>query len=98
MPQASLLSLDGVSIVYYGGRSLQSVELVPILLRVILAMFLHIQQSSKMFFSKFIQECNPGMLNLCVVAINVALAFCMGTNITTIMDSPIGQPMAAVSV
>ncbi|KAI0937679.1 hypothetical protein AcV7_003647 [Taiwanofungus camphoratus] len=29
-------------------------------------------------------------------AINVALAFCMGTNITTIMDSPIGQPMAAI--
>ncbi|KAI0944536.1 hypothetical protein AcW1_002218 [Taiwanofungus camphoratus] len=29
-------------------------------------------------------------------AINVALAFCMGTDLNAIMDSPIGQPMAQI--
>lgn len=30
--------------------------------------------------------------------INVVLAFCMGTDIESIVSSPIGQPLAAVSV
>lgn len=30
-------------------------------------------------------------------AINVVLAFNMGTNVENIMNSPIGQPMAVVS-
>lgn len=35
-------------------------------------------------------------LTLCS-AINVSLSFSMGTDITSIVSSPIGQPMAAVS-
>ena len=29
-------------------------------------------------------------------AINVALAFCMGTDMDSILNSPIGQPMASI--
>ncbi len=30
------------------------------------------------------------------IAINVSLAFCMGTDLDSIMDSPLGQPMAQI--
>lgn len=36
-------------------------------------------------------------LDTFVLAMNIAIAFCMGTDIEGIMDSDIGQPLAAVS-
>ena len=30
------------------------------------------------------------------LAINVALAFCMGTDLDSILNNPIGQPMATI--
>ena len=32
----------------------------------------------------------------CLIAINVALAFCMGTDLDGILNDPIGQPMATI--
>ena len=31
-----------------------------------------------------------------LLAINVSLAFCMGTDIESLLDNPIGQPMATI--
>lgn len=34
---------------------------------------------------------------ICISAMNIAIAFCMGTDIESILSSDIGQPLAAVS-
>jgi len=45
--------------------------------------------------SKFPVIAHPSHLS-CTSAINIALAFCMGTDIEYLLSSPIGQPMAQI--
>ena len=39
---------------------------------------------------------NEASLTSLLLAINVALAFCMGTDLDSILNNPIGQPMASI--
>ena len=43
---------------------------------------------------RFIKDGNLSLIML--LAINVSLAFCMGTDIESLLDNPIGQPMATI--
>ena len=43
---------------------------------------------------RFIKDGNLSLF--LILAINVSLAFCMGTDIESLLDNPIGQPMATI--